>query len=337
MSMPQGDGCREKILVVDDTPTNVILLSKALQKNGYEVLTARDGFIALDQVRAGQPDLILLDIMMPGRDGMEVCRMLKADPQTAAIPVVFVTAHSDPDQIVHALSIGGCDYIAKPFIISEVLARVSAHLRLRRTERELIRRNEELERLSSQLAEMNVELARLTRTDPLTGLLNRRAWQECLTLEHERCARHGGKYSLMMIDVDHFKAYNDHQGHLAGDECLQRVAGAIPPACRSIDLIGRYGGEEFIVLAPETNLEGVQALSERVRQAVWDLSIPHPLSRTADRITVSIGTASSDRSQWEQVVHDADEALYAAKQSGRNCVWTSPRAAPTDARMQILA
>jgi diguanylate cyclase (GGDEF)-like protein len=307
------------ILVADDNPTNVLLLQRALSKHGYRVLTADNGQAALELARQARPDLLLLDVMMPQHDGLEVCRLLKSDPETAPIPIIFVTARVDSDEVVRALTMGGSDYITKPFILKEVLARIAVHLRLRQFENELVKRNQELERLSAQLADMNVELARLTRKDPLTGLLNRRAWFETMLLEQERCRRYHSAYSILLLDVDYFKAFNDSQGHQAGDDCLTRVAGSITAGCRALDLIGRYGGEEFIVLAPETDNAGGLALAERIHACVADMKLPHPASPTSPWLTVSIGVATSAPDEpWESVVRRADEALYTAKQNGRN-------------------
>ena len=307
------------ILVADDNPTNVLLLQRALSKHGYHVITADNGQAALELAREVKPDLILLDVMMPQHDGLEVCRLLTSEPETATIPIIFVTARVDSDEVVRALTMGGSDYITKPFILKEVLARIAVHLRLRQFENELVKRNQELERLSAQLADMNVELARLTRKDPLTGLLNRRAWFETMVLEHERCRRYQSAYSILLLDVDHFKAFNDSQGHQAGDECLKRVAEGITAGCRTLDLIGRYGGEEFIVLAPETDNAGALALAERICACVDEMKLPHPASPTSPWLTVSIGVATSTPNEpWEGVVRRADQALYTAKQNGRN-------------------
>lgn len=307
-----------RVLVVDDNPTNVLLLERSLKKKGYEVLTADSGRAAVEVTSEAYPDLVLLDVMMPDYDGLEVCKALKANPRTAAIPVIFVTARAEPEEVVKAFAIGGSDYITKPFIVSEAMARVSVHLRLRLAEQELLRRNEQLERLSAQLAEMNVELSRISRTDPLTGLLNRRAWQEAAVRETERSARNGSSFSIAMIDVDHFKAYNDSEGHQAGDECLAKVAQCIQSTCRGIDLVGRYGGEEFIVFLPDTDAAGAHTVTERLRQEIWALDITRGPASPDHRVTISIGLASGRSEPWEAMARRADEALYEAKRSGRN-------------------
>jgi diguanylate cyclase (GGDEF)-like protein len=313
-----------RILIVDDNPTNLLLLARSLEKAGYTILQARDGAAAIEAATTHNPDLVLLDIMMPDQDGLQVCQVLKSQAATETIPVIFVTARTESEEIVKALSIGGCDYITKPFIISEVLARVSVHLRLKRAEQELLRRYDELQRLSSQLADMNIELSRLTRTDPLTGLMNRRAWHEAAAIEQGRSQRKSCPFSVLMIDIDCFKKLNDSLGHQAGDDCLAQLAQGIQIACRCTDLVGRYGGEEFVVLAPETDTPGAVHLAERIRTAVSDLHLPHPDSGIGPYVTVSTGVATGVGDKWEDVVRRADKALYAAKNAGRNRTYMEP-------------
>ncbi|MBU0717393.1 MAG: response regulator [Planctomycetes bacterium] len=314
--------------MVDDNSTNRLVLAKSLEKAGYEVLTANDGFEGVEAATRQQPDLVLLDMMMPGRNGIETCTILKAQKETSTIPVVFVTAVSETDQILKAFAAGGCDYVTKPFRSDEVLARVSAHVGLRRAEAELRQQNK-------QLAELTNELSVLSRVESLTGLLNRRTWEETIEQEHERFQRHGSPYSVVMIDVDCFKAFNDVHGHQAGDECLRRIAGAIASVCRRVDSVGRYGGEEFVVLTPETRGESAVKLAERIRSATWALGIPHPTNMNVGRVTISLGVATCACGSWEDVLKKADDALYVAKKAGRNMVYaaddtlagTSPQAA----------
>ena len=177
-----------------------------------------------------------------------------------------------------------------------------------------------LEDLARELAKRNSELALQARVDPLTKLLNRTAWDESADREQERSQRCNRSYSIVMIDVDHFKAYNDSQGHQAGDECLRRVARSIASVCRTTECVGRYGGEEFVVLVPETNLEGGRLLAERIRGAIAEMNISHPASPTIDRVTVSVGVASSAVKSWVHLLTEADDALYSAKKIGRNQV-----------------
>ncbi len=317
-----------RILVVDDNATNVTVLVRSLEKAGYEVRAVGDGFAAVETAMSFEPDVVLLDMMLPKQDGLEVCRILKSQEETNSIPVIFVTAVSEAGQVLKAFEAGGSDYVTKPFRTAEVLARVSVQVRLRRAESALVQKNRQTERLADELAEANVRLAHLSRSDPLTDLLNRRAFEEAASHEHQRFQRRGSVYSMLMIDVDLFKPFNDMQGHQAGDECLRRVARAIATACRGSDYLGRYGGEEFTVLAPETNSEAGLKLAERVRKAVWTLCIPHPASAVGDRVTVSVGVATAGTGSWEMVLKRADEALYVAKRAGRNMVYTDHRARP---------
>ncbi len=310
---------RSRILVVDDNPTNRLVLVKPLQKAGYDTLEAEDGFRAVELATSEIPDLILLDVMMPQRDGLEVAEILGANAATASIPVIFVTGATEPKDIVKAFSAGGSDYITKPVKIDEVMARVSVQLRVRHAERELVERNEQLAKTSQQLVEANAELAKQARIDSLTGLLNRGAWDECAQTEDERSRRCELYYAIVMIDIDHFKLFNDSLGHPAGDDCLRRVARCVRLACRTFDSVGRYGGEEFVIIAPDTSTEKAHGLAERLRQAVWDLAIAHP-SSPAGRVTVSIGVAVSQGSDLGEVIRGADMALYRAKSGGRNLV-----------------
>jgi len=305
------------ILVVDDTPTDALLLNRALTKAGYGVLVAHDSDACLQLSAEHKPDVVLLDMTMPGRDGVETCRLLKLRPETASIPVVFVTGHSDSEHIVRAFTAGGADYVTKPIRIDEILARVSVQIRLCEAEQNLVERNGQLKSLMNQLAEKNAQLAIQIRIDALTRLLNRNPWEQAAEVEHERSLRHKHDYSILMLDVDYFKMLNDSQGHQAGDECLRSVAGAIASACRKSDIVGRYGGEEFVVLAPETRSETALVLAERIRQNVWDLAISHP-AVPAGRVTISIGVAALDKDSLAEVIRKADEALYLAKRSGRN-------------------
>ncbi len=312
-------GIQAKILVVDDEPVNRLILTKSLTKAGYRVIAASDGFEAIDLAGKHHPDLILLDVMMPGRDGLEVCAILRQRASTRDIPVIFVTAGSSSDGIVKAFGVGGCDFITKPFIAEEILARISVHVRLHRAEKELLARNAQLLTMTEKLASDKNLLSHQLRIDPLTKLLNRGAWDEGGTQEHERSLRHDHEYGILLIDIDHFKELNDSLGHLAGDDCLRRIARQIAAACRSYDVVGRYGGEEFVVLSPESNCQDSVNLAHRIRQGIWDLAVRHPSSPVADRVTATIGVAISRGDPLEEVLQRADDAMYLGKEKGRNC------------------
>jgi diguanylate cyclase (GGDEF)-like protein len=290
------------VLVVDDEPSNVQALAK-LVKGDARVQVANNGEKAL-ALAAGDspPDLILLDIQMPDIDGYEVCRRLKADPATSEIPVIFVTARDTASDEERGLLLGAVDYIAKPFYPAIVRARVRTHL-------ELKRKTDLLERIAW--------------IDGLTSTPNRRYFDDQLDKERRRAQREGHPLSVVMMDVDHFKAYNDHYGHGAGDECLQQVAQAVSrTAARPSDLVARYGGEEFVALLPGTDSAGAAELAERFRAAVADRAIPHAYSSTAEVVTLSLGVATWAPDAGDipaaELVKMADEALYSAKAAGRN-------------------
>lgn len=305
-----------RILVADHDLSNRIVLQRSLQKAGYEVAMTDDVSEVIEVAGKSPPDLILLDVDMPDADGLEACRALRSQEATSEIPVICMAAVLDVEKVLQAFSVGGCDIIAKPFTTQELLARVNVHVRLRRAEAELRCKN-------GELGELENKLANLCRLDSLTRLLNRRACDEMVCREHERFLRHGCAYSVVMIDIDHFKAYNETFGHQSGDECLCRIADTISSICRRVDVVGRYGGEEFLVLAPETDAESAARLADRIRRAIWGLAIPHPARSGDGRITASIGIAVSlpDQPSWEDVLKRADDALHVAKRAGRNMVY----------------
>jgi len=299
---PQADNAKPIILIVDDTPMNIQVLSKMLNST-YDVRIATRGDKALEIARSKiQPDLILLDIMMPDLDGYEVCRVLKSDPKTASIPVIFVTAKSDVEDETKGFSLGAVDYITKPFHLPIVQARIQTHLLIR------------------QQAKLLEEYAFL---DPLTHIPNRRQFNNVFDEEWRRALRNREPLSLCMIDIDFFKGYNDTLGHGEGDHCLQQVASAISKsASRGGELVARYGGEEFIVLLPHGDEDAAYRSAENIRQSVEALQIVHPFSSASSVVTVSIGYATvrpADRTtNRENLAKRADDALYKAKQKGRN-------------------
>ncbi len=268
---------------------------------------------------------IVADVRMPGMDGLQLLRVIRGHECYASVAVVMLTGKGSESIAVEAMKSGAQDYLVKGSVTRELVQKtIECSLASVATQRQLAERNERIEQLSEQLAEANIELSLTSRLDSPTKLLNRRAWEEAAVLEQDRSARHNHSYGIIMIDIDHFKQFNDSAGHQAGDECLCRVARCIDQSSRATDVVGRYGGEEFIVLAPETDLDGSKVLGEQIRSAIWELNIPHPASKKSERVTVSVGVASRPQSPWENVVKEADDALYAAKDGGRNqvCVTT---------------
>jgi len=294
-----------RILVVDDAMENIQILHAALQDE-HEVLFAMDGPRALEIARKQRPDLILLDAVMPGMDGYAVCRELFASPETADIPVIFVTALKSPEDETRALGAGAADFISKPVNAAVVRARVRTQLTVKR-QRDALRA--------------------LILLDPLTGVANRRAFDERVEMEWRRCGRAQLAVSLLMVDIDHFKLYNDHYGHPAGDATLVQVARAMRNAAgRSQDLVARYGGEEFAILLPQLEEQGATGVARRLMHELEMLDIPHAASPTSQRLTVSIGIAAmvpGEHSQPGDLVQVADALLYQAKADGRNRYRTS--------------
>ncbi len=313
------EDCRDTIiLVVDDNPTNLLVLSQTLKEVGLKVRVSMDGESALEQVADEAPDLILLDIQMPGIDGFETCRRLKENHLTSDIPVIFITANNGTENIVKGLSLGAVDYIIKPFQKEEVLARVQVHLRLR-----LLARKVQEQAIALQIA--NHRLEQLVNLDGLTQVANRRRFDEYLEKEWQRLAREQEPLSLILCDIDYFKRYNDFYGHQAGDTCLKQVAKAIEQSLRRpADFVARYGGEEFAVILPNTSFEGASHVAASIQNSVAQLNISHAASQVASHITLSLGistTVPTATISDTALVAAADKALYEAKRRGRNCFY----------------
>lgn len=289
-----------KILIVDDTPANIRLLGGALHPE-HEIIIATNGADALKIAETERPDLILLDIVMPGMDGYEVCRHLKDSPVTKNIPVIFITAKAEEEDEVKGLSLGAVDYILKPFSLPIVQVRVKNYLELKH-DRDM--------------------LENISTLDWLTGIPNRRRFDEFLETEWRRCARNAAPLSLIMIDIDYFKLYNDSFGHVMGDECLKKVAKELHYSLRRpTDIVSRYGGEEFAAVMPETDTAGAAYVAEMMHSNIAGLNLNHPSSPVVDRVTISIGLASilpTSSENYAVLVKAADRALYEAKNRGRN-------------------
>ncbi|NRR29781.1 diguanylate cyclase [Oxalobacteraceae bacterium] len=427
------------VLIVDDAPANLGMLRKILTQQGYQTYVASSGERALTLARRMHPDLILLDIVMPGLDGLETCRQLKSNPLTQRIPVIFMSARNEAEDVVEGLDIGAVDYIGKPLRMAEVCARVRAQLQIRSRSENHEEQAERLRTIVNNMAEglliiepdsriqftnpacdkylgyMEGELAnkslaellhpqvadeyqeyfdryaaapdtahshgtreviirhrngssvcmdltltpmylrqplfigllhdithhkqsedalqRAAMVDPLTKIANRRHFDNFLEKEWQRAMRSGQPLSLVLLDVDHFKLYNDNLGHPAGDACLIQVAQAIADhALRPTDLAARYGGEEFVLLFAETGAEAAMQLAESIRAHIEGLKLMHPRSTTSPWITVSIGVSTIHPQQLdntESLFVAADRAMYAAKEGGRNQIRAAATNSPT--------
>ncbi len=309
-----------KILVVDDSRTQLEWLVQVLEREGYAVRGAADGKDAIRKVRTDPPDLVLLDMILPDMDGLEVLRIVKARPEDQFIPVIILSVKSDLDSKVAGLRIGADDFLAKPFAEAEILARCAAMLRIKR--------------LQERLRDMQRKLEEQSITDALTGLKNRRFFDERLHEEFRRAQRYGDYLSLIMVDLDDFKQVNDRFGHPSGDAVLRETGSLIRASIRDPDICARYGGEEFAVILPKTHMSGALAVAERIWRELGakDYVIPPsaPISPAIDaaatrtvRITASVGLAfypSKDITSGELLLRFADQALYQAKRAGRNAI-----------------
>lgn len=296
------------VLVIDDSESARAEIASVLERAGLfdRVIEASDGIEGLRSILQECFEAVVCDLEMPGLDGEKLLRAQRERRGAEDIPFFFVTAERDPDRMARLLRAGAADTIVKPFHPAELIARVETHLRLRR--------------LRAELQEKNAILEKLSTTDPLTGLRNRRWVADVLTLEVLRATRYGTPLSILMADLDHFKRVNDDHGHLAGDAVLVHVAKIVLEVLRGSDVAGRYGGEELIVLLPQTDLDGAVVLAERIRAGVE--SSPCEGGEGARYpITLSIGAAQLERGQdARRLIARADAALYEAKSSGRNRV-----------------
>jgi diguanylate cyclase (GGDEF)-like protein len=294
-----------RILVVDDQELERMLIRHRLRLDNVELIEACNGRTAIELACSWAPDLILLDIKLPDLSGYEILRILKDDPATRSIPVIFVSCLGSTEDKVRALDLGAVDFITKPFDPAELRARVRVCLRLK---------------YYQDLLEKQAHL------DALTGLANRLALEHRLETEWSACRRRGSTLSLLIIDLDHFKRINDRFGHFAGDEALRRAAGALRTVARGSDLVARYGGEEFVLIAPDCDFAGAASLGERAREQVEAIQIE--FDGEPARLTASVGLATASFSHLDPeapapvaILNRADRALYEAKSAGRNAVW----------------
>ena len=294
---------KPKILVVDDEKMNIELLHHSL-KDLYTVIAVKEGAIAFDVAKRERPDLILLDIVMPGMDGYEICKALKNDPDTKDIAIIFVTGKDALEDELIGLNLGAIDYFRKPFSTALVRARIKNQI-------ELIKKTRQLEEMAW--------------VDGLTGIWNRRMFNTKFADACRYAQRNKRAISVMLIDIDYFKQYNDNYGHAAGDEVLVKVAKALlVGAGRPFDTVARYGGEEFIILLNDVHPQDGALVGEKVRELVEGLDIEHKFSSIHKVLTVSVGVATSGQTSefidQEALLKLADKCLYEAKGAGRNCV-----------------
>jgi len=301
------------VLIVDDNPQNLKILGNVLKENtDYRLAFALNGEEALEYISKSVPDMILLDVMMPGLDGFQVCEKIKEIEETKDIPVIFITAKSEPEDIVKGFNAGGVDYVTKPFNEAELLVRINTHMELKRS-------RDMLEEKNRELLEAYDKIELLALTDTLTGMPNRRNITNLMAKEVSRCLRNGGNFSLIMCDIDFFKKVNDTYGHDTGDYVLKRVSTIIQEKLRQQDVVARWGGEEFLVMLPETGIEDGFLTAEKLRVALENETMEfggHSFS-----ITMTFGVAVFEKDLGiEKSIKKADDALYQGKQTGRNKV-----------------
>jgi diguanylate cyclase (GGDEF)-like protein len=302
---------KARVLLVEDNRAEANLTQKSLEKAGYEVIWVMEGTQAIKAAKTERVDCILLDLILPDINGTEVCRWLKKNEDTVGIPIIMLTVKKTTQDKVTGLQAGADDYLPKPYSEIELNARIYACLRNKNLQDELRKRNTELLNMLERVEVM-------AATDSLTELFNRRHFESIVEQEYTRTSRYGSPLTCLMIDIDYFKKVNDEHGHRAGDHVLREMAGIIKDNIREVDTAARWGGEEFVILLPQTNIQSAMRPARRIleqsgRHAFADSSKVH--------ITVSIGIAHAPDphiTTGEQLIDASDLAMYAAKETGRN-------------------
>ncbi|MDD2741166.1 MAG: diguanylate cyclase [Rhodocyclaceae bacterium] len=309
-----------KILIVEDARATLLVISSFVRNFGGHPIAVTTGELAIDAFSREQPDLILLDVVLPDIDGFEVARRIRALEKPGAwTPIIFLSARNADQDIDRGINAGGDDYLCKPISEAVLSAKIRAMQRI-------IQMRTSLVVLARELDTANQELKRLSASDGLTGIANRRFFDDYLSREWRRARRDNASIALLMCDVDNFKAYNDTYGHQAGDDCLRQIAQTLTHMMeRASDVVTRYGGEEFAIILPDTPMEGAAVVSEKIRLAIEALSLPHAGSPQAF-ISISVGVAAmtpTPQSLLQTLIQSADRALYRAKSKGRNQVCCS--------------
>ncbi|MCX9157085.1 diguanylate cyclase [Niveibacterium sp. 24ML] len=306
-----------KALLIEDSLTSATLIAHQLRAIGIEPLVAREGEAGIELFKAHRPELVLLDVILPGMDGFEVAKRIRQLEQHGEwTPIIFLSARTGDDDLRRGIEVGGDDYLFKPLSSIVLAAKVRAMQRISQMRYSLVV-------LTRRLDDANRELQRLSSIDGLTGIANRRQYDATLIREWRRAQRRGAPIALVVCDVDYFKRYNDHFGHQGGDECLRRVAACLAGQVkRPADLVARYGGEEFAAILPDTDAEGAMLVAEGMRIAVNEMALAHAPAAGQPFVTISLGAAAAvpprEVSTPAALLALADAALYEAKRNGRN-------------------
>jgi len=310
---PDQDKKQDVVLVVEDEANSRLLLKTYLTSEGYDVRLAKSGEEALRMVAEDPPNAIVLDILLPKMDGYEVCKRLKNSEDTNFVPVVMATALRGDEQRIRGIEAGADDFVSKPFNRVELLTRIKSLLRIKRLHDDLKQKVLELEKAKAKLRKLAV-------TDGLTGLFNYRAFRRQLHSEISRSKRFDLPVSLLMMDIDHFKNYNDRFGHPNGDRVLKRFARILRENVREVDCLARYGGEEFALILPGTDKKSAKTAAEKLRRLVERSPFPYAEKLPSGRVTMSVGVTSfpGDTQDEEELIRFSDKALYRAKKGGRN-------------------